>query len=103
MAATTTHRPNSTRQIIDEQLLEQRERLLEIAAFLDRLDRMPGETMTDHRLRAFRSALTVLCSDSGSRTTEILVRLSDPREGLVENSLDETAAAIIDPVAEGGR
>ena len=54
--------PLSTRQIADEYFIENRHRLLDIAAFLDRLDRSQDgqEPAKDFRLRAFQQALKVL-------------------------------------------
>lgn len=69
-------------QILDEYFLENRHKLLDLAAFLDRLDRArdgaePGD---DFRIEAMRRAITVLLSDSSQRAKEIQLILSDPTE-----------------------
>lgn len=72
--------PLSAPELTDEYFIENRNRLLEIAAFLDRLDRAdPGRTGTDFRIRAFREALTVLASSSPNYVAQIQALLSDPR------------------------
>jgi hypothetical protein len=72
--------PLGVPELTDEYFIENRNRLLEIAAFLDRLDRAdPGRTRTDFRLRAFREALTVLASSSPEYVAQIQALLSDPR------------------------
>ena len=72
--------PLGAKELTDEYFIENRNRLLEIAAFLDRLDRAdPGRTRTDFRVRAFREALTVLASSSPDYVGQIQTLLSDPR------------------------
>src|SRR5688572_16634621 len=72
--------PLGAPEVTDEYFIENRNRLLEIAAFLDRLDRAdPGRSRTDFRIRAFREALTVLASSSPNYVAQIQTLLSDPR------------------------
>jgi hypothetical protein len=72
--------PLGVPELIDEYFIENRNRLLEIAAFLDRLDRAdPGRSRTDFRIRAFREALTLLASSSPHYVAQIQALLSDPR------------------------
>lgn len=63
-------------QLLDLYYLEARSKLIDLAAFLDRLDRAPGEG--DFRLEAFHQALTQLQSCSTSRAGRVLSALSDP-------------------------
>jgi hypothetical protein len=79
--------------ILDEYFLENRHKLLEIASFLDRLDRAhdnvdPG---SDFRVAAMRRAITVLSSDNCQRAKEIQLILSDPTDEPRER-LDRKAA-----------
>ena len=69
--------PLGARELVDEFFIENRTRLLEIAAFLDRLDRVDGGA-PDFRMRAFGEALQILASPSKSRVNEIQMLLSDP-------------------------
>ena len=72
--------PLSTRQIIDEYFIENRTKMLDIAAFLDRLDRSrDGEDAgADFRVAAFKKALRILAEPSGERVRAIQMLLSDP-------------------------
>ena len=77
MASTS---PLSAAQITDEYFIENRNRLLEIAAFLDRLDRTdPSRADNDFRIRAFREALAALAAKSPNYVEQIQLLLSDPR------------------------
>ena len=70
----------TTRQLTDEYFLENRNRLLDIAAFLDRLERSSDgeEPGSDFRIRAFRKALQELMSDKPGRAARVHMILSDP-------------------------
>jgi hypothetical protein len=63
-------------QLLDLYYLEARSKLIDLAAFLDRLDRAPGEG--DFRLEAFHHALTQLQTVSAGRAEHVLSALSDP-------------------------
>jgi hypothetical protein len=66
-------------QIADEYFIENRNRVLEIAAFLDRLDRAdPGRESRDFRLRAFADALAVLATPQADYVLQIQRLFSDP-------------------------
>jgi hypothetical protein len=68
-----------TRELVDEYFIENRTRVLEIAAFLDRLDRA-GDTAAarDFRMAALRDALNILAGPEPSRLMRIQMLLSDP-------------------------
>jgi hypothetical protein len=72
--------PLTTRRIADEYFIESRHRLLDIAAFLDRLDRSQNgaDPADDFRLRAFRQALEVLLEPTTGRLKRIHMVFSDP-------------------------
>ena len=63
-------------QILDAYFLDARARLIDIAAFLDRVDRGHGEA--DFRLEAFRGAMQALNQSAPGRAEAVLVSLSDP-------------------------
>ena len=72
--------PLGPRELTDEYFIENRNRLLEIAAFLDRMDRAdPQRTARDFRLQAFRNALGILASKGPEYVSQIQLLLSDPR------------------------
>jgi hypothetical protein len=62
--------------LLDLYYLDARARLIDLAAFLDRLDRADGEP--DFRLAAFRSALAQLPEGGPGRAERVLIALSDP-------------------------
>jgi hypothetical protein len=70
--------PLSPKEIVDEYFVENRTRLLEIAAFLDRLDRTdPAYATTDFRMTAFADALTAMAQGQG-RLDRLQLLFSDP-------------------------
>jgi hypothetical protein len=80
MNATTSRSPLSPRELVDEYFIENRTKLLEIAAFLDRLDRAdPSYAAQDFRMKAFAEALAGLSRPS-NRVDYIQELLSDPRD-----------------------
>jgi hypothetical protein len=76
-----THAPGcplSGTQVVDEYFIENRTRLLEIAAFLDRLDRVDRDcALRDFRMQVFRDAVEAL-GTPGDRLNRIQLLLSDP-------------------------
>lgn len=65
----------SKQQIADLHFLEARCQLIDLAAFLDRIDRHPGEA--DFRVDALKRSLSVLREDRPDRAKAILDALSD--------------------------
>jgi len=63
-------------QVLDLYFLDARHKLIELAAFLDRVDRAEGQA--DFRLKAFRAALTSLDGKNKNRAKSVLLAFSDP-------------------------
>jgi hypothetical protein len=63
-------------QILDLYFLDARGKLIEVAAFLDRIDRAAGDG--DFRLDAFREAMRHLAERRPKRTKNVLTAFSDP-------------------------
>src|SRR5258707_1216912 len=63
-------------QLLDTYFLDARAKLIDIAAFLDRLDDAQGEP--DFRATAFAQALEQLQRKDGRRAEQVLLTLSDP-------------------------
>lgn len=63
-------------QLLDLYFLDARARLIDLAAFLDRIDRAEGEA--DFRLAALRQAIGCLQQNQPRRACQILLALSDP-------------------------
>ena len=91
MNAKPSPSPLTPRELVDEYFIENRTKLLEIAAFLDRLDRSdPAYAGRDFRMRAFAEALAGLSRTSG-RVDFVQQLLSDPRDVPLE-ALDRKSA-----------
>ena len=66
-----------TRQhVLDLYFMDARSKLIDLAAFLDRVERAEGKE--DFRLFAFRLALNKLAEPSAKRAKEVLLAFSDP-------------------------
>jgi hypothetical protein len=63
-------------QLLDLYFLDARAKLIDVAAFLDRLQRATGEP--DFRLDALTKALEHLRREDDRRAEQVLVSLSDP-------------------------
>lgn len=84
--------PKTSTELIDEYYIENRTRLLEVASYLDRLDRAEdGPAKRDFRMRAFREALVALSGDEPGRTERIQMIFSDPT-GEPRETLDQKSA-----------
>lgn len=71
--------PMDKRQLVDEYFIENRTRLLDLAAFLDRLDRSNQNGQADDfRMLAFRQGLRELLSEEPGRIERVQMLLSDP-------------------------
>jgi hypothetical protein len=71
--------PLTATAVVDLYFMEHRAKLLDIAAFLDRLDRAGGEPggQDDVRVRALRRAIPLLLDGRPDRVRRILELLSD--------------------------
>jgi hypothetical protein len=77
--------PLTQRRLLDEYFMEHRNQVLEIAAFLDRMDRAADQNAEeDFRNVAFRQALRELCSGEFGRVERIQTILSDTMVELLE-------------------
>ena len=65
----------SKKELLDLQFIDVRHKLIDIAAFLDRIDRHPGEI--DYRFAALKNALPILLSERTDRARAVLESFSD--------------------------
>ena len=63
-------------QVLDLYFMDARSKLIDIAAFMDRLERSSGEE--DFRMKAFREALSQLGSAGADNARQVLLKFSDP-------------------------
>ncbi len=63
-------------ELLDLYFMDARSKLIDLAAFLDRLDRSEGES--DFRLAAFHEALQKLSLQEPARARAVLLAFSDP-------------------------
>lgn len=63
-------------QVLDRYFMDARCKLIDIAAFLDRVDRSEGKD--DFRLKAFKEALGKLEGRRKNRAEQVLLTFSDP-------------------------
>ncbi len=63
-------------QVLDLYFMEARAKLIDIAAFLDRVERAEGDA--DFRFTGFQEALARLGGGNAQRAKEVLLALSDP-------------------------
>lgn len=77
------------RQLLDHYFLDARARLVDIAAFLDRVERAQGES--DFRIPAIMKALNELHEAGANRAERVLCSLSDPTTEPVPSASTKSA------------
>ncbi len=65
-------------QVLDLYFLDARHKLIEVAAFLDRVERASGRD--DFRLKSFRSAVGKLGDKKKDKVKNVLLAFSDPTQ-----------------------
>jgi hypothetical protein len=63
-------------QVLDLYFMDARSKLIDLAAFLDRVERSAGES--DFRMKGFNQAMKELDKPGNDRAKRVLVALSDP-------------------------
>ena len=74
----------SKKELLDMQFIDARARLIDLAAFLDRLERHGGGD--DIRHRYFMEAVPILLQDRPDRAKAVLEKFSDHTTGLSETA-----------------
>lgn len=75
MSKTNTS-PMTRQQVLDRYFMDARCKLIDIAAFLDRVERSTGKD--DFRLKAFKDALVELGGRRKNKAERVLLTFSDP-------------------------
>jgi hypothetical protein len=93
--------PQTREQVIAMYFLEHRAKLLDVAAYLDRLDRANSDAaVPDFRETAMERAIRILGDGQPHRTKRILELLSDDSSAIPQSALGtKGAAGAVRPIA----
>jgi hypothetical protein len=69
--------PLTCAQVVDRFFLEHRAKVLDVAAFLDRIDRASDGAQPDYRVKALLEGIAMLHDQNPDRTRRIQMHLSD--------------------------
>lgn len=79
--------PLASTEMVDMYFLEHRAKLIDIAAFLDRLDRASdAKSSDDFRIKAFNKAAAIITDSSPEKAKRILEVFSDHTTDLPESA-----------------
>ena len=76
-------------QVLDLYFLDARHKLIDLAAFIDRVERSDGKA--DFRMKAFRQAAKVLAGNQPSKAAAALNVFSDPTTEPIEKASTKAA------------
>ena len=93
------HHSVTRTQVVDAYFMEHRARLLDVAAFLDRIDRA-GPGVDDFRMNAYRNAIALLLDGKPERTRRILEHFSDPSTTPIPAAHVKGATGAHDPIGK---
>ena len=94
--------PQSKQQVIDSYFMEHRAKLIDIAAYLDRIDRGTGADVEDFRDVAFREAVSILTDGNTHRAKRILNLFSDHTTAMPQSAEGMKGAAGAAIPTDGG-
>ena len=105
MSEATFTCPQTREQALNMYFLEHRAKLLDVAAFLDRLDRAkPASDAVDFRQAALNDAARILTDGKSNRAARILSLLSDDSTELPQSAHGmKGASGAVKPVVKGSR
>ena len=73
-------------EVVNRYFLEHRAKLIDVAAFLDRVDRAQGDGSEDFRIRSLRAGIAILLDGESDRARRILEILSDPSDTPIDQA-----------------
>lgn len=94
--------PQTKQQVIDTYFMEHRAKLVDIAAYLDRIDRGQGDDPQDFRDAAFRKAVSILTDGETHRAKRILDLLSDHTDEMPQSAEGMKGALGAVDLSKGG-
>lgn len=89
--------PMTRQQLLDLYFMEARAKLIDLGAFMDRIERGSGEE--DFRMAAFRKALGELSTAEPERARRVLLSLSDPTAEPIPAATTKAACGAFKEVA----
>lgn len=92
--------PADRTKVIDLYFMEHRAKLIDLASFLDRVERSDGED--DFRIEAFRSALALVSDGQPEKARRVLEHFSDHSADAIERAPGKGASGAVDPSLAGG-
>ena len=103
MADSGTPNPMSRTDVVNAYFLEHRAKLLDIAAFLDRVERAAHGTdePEDFRITALRTGLQLLDDGEGERARRVLDLMSDTTTDPVDTAPGKRACGTPPPSDDG--
>jgi len=87
-------------QVLDLYFMEARAKLIDLGAFLDRVERADGAE--DFRMKGFRKALGELTGTTPHHAKTILMTLSDPTTEPIAAATTKAASGAWPGVVDGG-
>lgn len=87
--------PMTRQQVLDLYFMDARHKLIDLAAFLDRVDRAGGQD--NFRVQSLRGALRELSNDKPGRAERVLLALSDPTTEPIAVATTKAAAGAWRP------
>ncbi|HXT13324.1 MAG TPA: hypothetical protein VN873_17335 [Candidatus Angelobacter sp.] len=76
-------------QVLDLYFMDARSKLIDLAAFIDRVERAAGEE--DFRMKSFREALNHLSNGHREKAKQVLLTFSDPTTGPIPAATTKAA------------
>jgi len=101
--------PISRESVIDRYFIEHRAKVLDVAAFLDRVDRAASSTgedgvgLDEFRMRSLRAAIAILLDGRPERARRVLELWSDPSTDPIEKAPMKGATGAWAGFEGGGR
>ena len=83
-------------ELLDLQFIDARHKLISVAAFMDRIDRHPGDN--DYRYEALRAALPILLENQPDRAKRVLEAFSDLSKDPIPSAEFQGAFGAAKPV-----
>ena len=93
--------PMPRENVVDLYFMEHRAKVLDVASFLDRIDRSNPEASCDedYRITALKEALTILSDGKGERAKRVLEVWSDPTDEPIPSAgIKGAAGAYAGPI-----